>query len=150
GPVQPDKAEVAGLLNEVIVVEEQADIVGGVITLRLDLLVGDEGDVGIGRTKQRDELLGHGAGEPTPVPLLELHQIREPAERIAEGTARELHEHFLACRAIVVAEHGPPVLRDFNTETNEIALGAVHPPGFGLDLEQDVAGIEVAEAYLPG
>src|SRR5262249_7444495 len=132
GPVQSDMAEIAGLMNAGIIVEVQADIVGGVITLRLDLLVGDEGDIGIGRAKQRDELLTHRAGEPAPVPLLELHQIGNPAERVAEGTDRYLDEHLLASRGIVMAEYGPPFLSDFEAETNEITLSAVHSSGFGL------------------
>jgi hypothetical protein len=41
--VQPDMAEIAGLVDTILVVEEQPDIVGRVIALRLDLLVGEEG-----------------------------------------------------------------------------------------------------------
>ena len=56
GAVQPDMTEVARLIDAVLVVEEQPHAVGGVIALGLDLLVGDEGDVGIGVAKQRDQL----------------------------------------------------------------------------------------------
>ena len=36
GPVQPDVTEIAGLLDQSLVVEEQSDAVGRVIALRLD------------------------------------------------------------------------------------------------------------------
>ena len=59
GAMQPDVTEVGRLEHEILVVEEQAHRVGGVIAFRLDLLVREEGDVRIGIAEQRDQPLGH-------------------------------------------------------------------------------------------
>src|SRR5262249_55770815 len=90
GAVQPDMAEVAGLVHGLLVVEEQAYAVGRVILLRLDFLVRAEGDIGIGIAEQRNELFGHAAGELAAVLLLELHRVGEPAHGVAERADRKL------------------------------------------------------------
>ena len=70
--MQPDETEVARLVHTVLVVEEQPHAVGRVVTLGLDLLVSEEGDVRISVAKQRDQPLGHAAGELAAMLLLEL------------------------------------------------------------------------------
>ena len=46
--MKADQPEIAGLMKPLIVVEKQADIVGRVVALRLDLLVREEDDLRIG------------------------------------------------------------------------------------------------------
>ena len=111
--------------------------------------MGDEGDVRIGVAKQRDELLAHGAGQPAAVLLLELHRIGKPADRVAERADRELDQHLAVGRRIVVGEDAFVLLPDLEAEAHEVALGAVDPAGLELGLEQDVAGVEIAQAHAP-
>jgi hypothetical protein len=59
GAVQADQPEVAWLMNPLFVVEEEADVVGRIIALRIDLLVGEKLDFRIGVAKQQDHELGH-------------------------------------------------------------------------------------------
>ena len=92
--MQPDKAKIAGLAYAILVVEEQANAVAGIIPLGLDLSVRDEGDVGIGVAKERDELLAHGAGETAVVSFLELHRIGKPTQRVANCANRKLNQHL--------------------------------------------------------
>src|SRR5262249_42058216 len=64
GAMQADMAEVARLVDEFLIVEEQADAVCCVVALDLDLFGGHECDVRIGIPEQRYELVAHEAGEP--------------------------------------------------------------------------------------
>ena len=113
----------------VLVVEEQPHAVGGVITLGLDLLVGDEGDVRIGVAEQRDELFRHGAGEPAAVAFLELHRIGKPAERVAQRADRELDQHVAVRGRVIVDKDALAVLPDLDAEAHVIALAAVDATG---------------------
>lgn len=68
--MQPDPAEIARHLVLVIVdralLEINRDGIGGIVTLGLNLLLGDEGDVGIGILKQWMELAADGTGQLAP------------------------------------------------------------------------------------
>ena len=132
-----------------LVVEEQPHAVGGVVAFGLDLLVRQEGDVRIGLAEQRDQPLGQAAGEPAAMALLELHRIGKPAHGVAERADRELNQDFAIGGRIFVAEQAFAVLPNLDA-AHIIALGAVDPPDLDLGLEQDVAGVEIAEAHLPG
>src|SRR5207248_927252 len=93
GAMQPDMAEVAGLKDAVLVVEEQADAVSRVIEFGRDLLVRDKPDIGIAGAEQRYQALGHRTGYLALVLFPELHRIGKPAERVAEGADRELDQY---------------------------------------------------------
>ena len=82
--MQPDQAEVARLVHRVVVVEEQAQRIGGVVALRRDPVMADELDVGIGVGEQRDQPFGHRAGQLAAMQRLELHRIGEPADSVAD------------------------------------------------------------------
>jgi hypothetical protein len=138
--VQPDVAKIAGLVDKILVVKKQADAVGRVISLRLDLLMGEEGDFGIGAAEQRNDLVAHGAGEIAAMEFLELDGIGVPTHGVAERTYRELDQHLAARGGIVVDEQSLPVLPDLDAESYEVTLGAVDASRLDLGLEQDFAG----------
>src|SRR5258707_5989182 len=98
-------AKVARLEHEILIVEEQSDAVGCVITLGLHFLVGEEDNVGVGAAKQRDQLFPYRASQFAAVELLELHGIGKPANRIPEGSDRELDQHFAVVGRKIVTEH---------------------------------------------
>src|SRR5215471_11987228 len=148
--MQPDETEVARLVHAILVVEEQAHAVGRVVTLGLDLLVSEEGDVRINVAKQRDQPLGHAAGELAAMLLLELHCIGKPADRVAERADRKLDQHLAAGGGIVVRDELLVLLPHFEPEAHEIALAAVDAPALELGLKKDVPGIKVAQLYPPG
>ena len=128
--MQADVAEVAGLMQTVLVVEEQPHTVGGVVLFRLDLLVGEEGDVRIGVAEQRNEFVRHPAGEPAVVALLELHRVGKPAECVAERADRELDQHLAVRGRIIVDENALAILPRLDAEADVVALGAVDAAGF--------------------
>src|SRR5262249_14900612 len=78
-----------------------------------------------------------------------LHRIGKPAQRVAEGAHGELDQNIAIPRGTIVGEEALAILPDLEPEADEIALGAVDPPRLQLSLEQDVAGIEIGQAYPP-
>ena len=84
------------------------------------------------------------------MPLLELHRVGEPAHDVAQRADWKLDEHLPATGVVVVVEQRLVLLRGLDAEVHVIALGAVDAARFELGLEQDVAGVEIAQAYLPG
>ena len=147
--MQPDVTEVGRLEHEILVVEEQAHRIGSVVAFPLDLLVREEGDIRIGIAEQRDQPLGHAAGEPAAVLLLELHRIGEPADGVAERADRELDQHLAVGRRVFVREHALALLPGLDPEAHVVALGAVDAAALELGLEQDIAGVEIAEPHPP-
>jgi hypothetical protein len=111
--------------------------------------VGDEGDVRIGVTKHRNELLAHRASEPAVVTLLELHCVGEPSDRVADRAHRKLDQHVAVGGRVVVAKQACALGPDIKAEPHEIPFAAVHPAGLDLRLIEDVAGIEIAQAHPP-
>ena len=91
------------------------------------------------------------AGQPAAVLLLEFHRIGKPAHRVAERADRELDQDLAVRwrsnrgRSTLLA-----LLPDLDAEAHEIALGAVDAAGLELGLEQDVAGVEIAQPHAPG
>ena len=147
--MQSDKAEIAGLMQTVLVVEEQPHAVGRVIIFRLDLFVGDESDIRIGVAEQRNEFFGHPAGEAAVVAFLELHCKGKPAERVAQRANWKLDEYVAVRGRVIMNKYALAVLPRLDAEADVIALAAVDATGFQLRFEQSIAGIEVAEAHAP-
>ena len=82
--------------------------------------------------------------------LLELHGIGKPANRVAERVDREPDQHVAAGGGIVVDEQAFAVLPDLDAEADKVALGAVDASSFQFGLEQDVSGVEIGQADVPG
>jgi hypothetical protein len=112
--------------------------------------VREESDVRIGIAEQRDQPLGHAAGEPAAVLLLELHRIGKPADSVAERADRELDQHLAVGRRVFVREHALALLPGLDAEADVVALGAVDAAALEFGLEQDIAGVEIAEPHPPG
>jgi hypothetical protein len=112
--------------------------------------VGEERDVGIGASKQRDQPLGHAASELAAMLLLEFHRVGEPAHGVAERADRKLDQHLAIGGGIIVRDELLILLPDFEAEAHEITLAAVDAPALELGLEQDVAGIKVTQLHPPG
>src|ERR1700683_1947324 len=148
--MQPNMTEVRRLPHEMLVVEEQAQIVCRVILVRLYAFMGNERDIGISIPEQRNQFLSHAACQAATVALLELHRIRKPANRIAQRADRELDQHVAIRGRVFMREHTLALLQDFHPKAHEIALGAVHTPGFEFGIKQNVAGIEIAEPDTKG
>ena len=90
----------------------------------------DEFDIGIGVAEQRDQPLGHRAGQPAAVLLLEFHGIGKPADRVAERADRKLDQHLAGPRRrIFVDEKALALPPRLDAEADVIALGAVDPAG---------------------
>ena len=146
-------AEVGRLLVAVGIVEEESDGVGGVERLGEPLpdrlLVRDEADIGIGVAQERDDQAGHRAGQPAAMLLPEACGIGKPREDVAEGADRKLHQHVAAARVVFVFEHDRIISSHLDPEAYEVALRAHEAAGPDLALEQDVAGIQVAQPCLP-
>src|SRR5262249_60690517 len=53
-------------------------------------------------------------------------------------------------RRIIVREHDFVPLPDFQAEADVIAFAAVDSARFDLGLEQDIAGVEIADPHPPG
>src|SRR6266436_5290501 len=143
-------AEVAGLEHALLVVEEQANAVSRVKALGLDLLVGQKRDVGISVPEQWNELFAHSAGQPTAMAFLKPHRVGEPADDVADRADWELDQHLALGGGIVVAEQALALGPDLEAEAHEITLGTVYAPSLEFGLEEDAAGVEVAEAHAPG
>jgi hypothetical protein len=127
-------AEVTRLKHEVLVIEKQPDAVGRIKILGLNLFVGEEIDVGISVTKQRDQFLSHGAGKPAAVKLFEFDRIGKPAHGVTERADRELNQDITILGRIFVAQHRFALLRHLDAKPHEVALGAIDPAAgkFGL------------------
>ena len=145
GAMQANQPEIARLLHALPVIEEQSHIVGGIVALRLHLLVVDEGDVGVRVAEQRNEPFGHRNGQAATVIFLEAHGVGKPAERVTERAHRQLHQHVAVGGRIIVLEDLLLALPDLDPDAHEVALAAVHPAGLDLRLEQDVVGVDVAQ-----
>ena len=102
------------------------------------------------RLKQRDQPLGHRAGQDAVVLFLELHGVGKPSERVAQGADREIDQHPLPGGGIFVSEDTFVLLPDVDAEAHVIALGAADAAGLKLGLVEDVAGVEVGDAHPPG
>ena len=61
--MQPDMAEIDGLMDALDVIEKEPDAIGRVIVVGLDGLGVDEADFGIGAGEQRDQPPRHGDGQ---------------------------------------------------------------------------------------
>jgi len=147
--VQPDKAEIGGLVNAVLVVEEEAHAIGGVIPLGLHLVLGDEFDLGIGVLEQGDELLGHRAGQFAAMLCEKLHCIGKPPHRVAQRADRELDQHLAALGRVFVRHDALARLPQFEAVPHEILLCAADPAGRDLGLVEDVAGIQIGDPHAP-
>src|SRR5262245_9407621 len=100
--------------------------------------------------KQWDELIAHGAGQPTAVPVFEFQRVGEPAQCISKGADRKLDQHLTAGCRIVVTKYLLLFQPDLEPEAHEISLTAIHPSsGLQLSLIQDIAGIEIAKPHAP-
>ena len=141
GPMQPDQAEVARLPNAVGIIEEQADAIGRIEFCRVHLLVRDKRDVRVSVPEQRDQQLGHRAGQAASVLLLETHSIGKPADQIAKGPDWELDQHFAVSRVVVVTEDAGPVLPRLDAKPDKIALRAVYVDSALVSLEKDISRI---------
>jgi hypothetical protein len=134
----------------ILVVEEQADRVGRVELLGPHLFVRDKTDIGIGVAEQRDQQCRHRAGQPAAVLLLELDRVGEPADQIAQGADRKLHQNVAPGGRVFVTEDAVAFLPHLDRKAHEIALDAVDERALAVDREQDVAGVEVGEPHVPG
>src|SRR6266566_4547859 len=143
-------AKVARLEHVILIVEEQANIVGRVIVFGLDLLMREESDFGVGISHEGNDFIAHPAGEAAAVALVELHRVWKPAERIPQGANRELYEHVPVRGGIIMDKNALTILPNFQPETDKIALAAIDPPPSDLGLEQDVAGIKITQPHAPG
>ncbi len=148
--MQSDMAEIAGLMQTVLVIEEQPHAVGRVIIFRLDLFVGEESDMRIGVAEQRNEFFRHPAGEPAVMAFLELHRIGKPAERVAQRADRKLNEYVAVRGRVIMNKDALAVLPRLDAEADVIALAAIDATGLELRLKQRIAGVEIAQAHAPG
>ena len=82
--------------------------------------------------------------------FLEFDRVGKPAERVAKRADREVHQHLAIRGRIFVHEDALALLPDLQPKAHIIALGAVDASGLELGLEQDVAGIEIAQSHAPG
>ena len=150
--MQPDETEVAGLVEAILVVEEQPHAIGRVIARRVEIVVPDEIDLGISVSEERDQPVGHAAGQLTAVLFPKLHRIGKPSHRVAERAGRKQHRDLAIARVVIVAQHLLVAVPDFDPEPDVIALGAGDPacPEIAARLEQDVGGVEIHQPHAPG
>ena len=86
--------------------------------------------------------------------LLELHRIGKPADSVAERADRELDQDLAVARVVLVRQHqrgcpGLVELPDVDAEADEEALGGGDEGTLVLALEQDIAGVEIAQLNAP-
>src|SRR5216684_3190253 len=81
--------------------------------------------------------------------LFEFDRIGKPAQRIPKRADRKLDQYLPIFRRIVVEENVLAFCRHFDAEPHEITFRAVDSAGLDLRLEQDIARVEVAQAYAP-
>ena len=159
GFAEADVAEVGRLPFAGGVVEEEADGVGGVggfgQALGFDLLVGDEAECGVGGGEEGDDEGGEGAGDAGGrVAGGKADGVGEPGEDVAEGADGEEDQDFLPGKVERVGEDevfgaaGGDV-PDVEAEADEPALGGADEGAGVVAGEENVAGVEVAEADAP-
>src|SRR5690348_5112747 len=152
GAVQPDEAKIAGLKDASLVIEEEPDVVGGVVLPGIDLFMGKEADLRVSVSKKGDETLGHGTAQTAPVLLLEFDGVGEPSNRVPQSAHRELHQHVLASSRIVVPKYRLcRALRKPNLDPTSqvVALGTVDASCANVRLIQSVPTIEIAQPETP-
>jgi hypothetical protein len=136
-------------MNPLLVVEEQADIVGRIIALRVDLLVGEKRNLRIGVAKQRDQRLRHRHAEAAAVDALEFRRIGEPAHAVAERADRQLDQHLLVAAVVVVRENQTVGGKRLDAHPDVVAFGAADLSFLDGRLIEDIAGVDVGQPDPP-
>ena len=132
------------------VVEKKTDVVGRIIALGVDLLVGEKLDLRIGVAKQRDQGLRHRHAQAAAVCALELRRIGEPAHAVPQRADRQLDQHLLVAAVVIVGEDEAIADERLDAHPDVVALGAADPALRDGRLVQDVAGVEIGKPDAPG
>src|SRR5579862_8707174 len=148
--MQPDLAKVARLGHQALVIEEQPEAVGRVVTLGPDLLMGEKGDIRIGIAKDRNQVLAHGASQPAAVTIPEFHCIGQPSNGVTERAHRNLHQHLAISGRIVMDEGRLARMLDLDAIARVVTPLAADASGTQLRLDQDQSAVQVGQFDLPG
>lgn len=146
-PVEPDVAEVDGLIVH-IAPEEESHVIGGVGLVLHRLFGRDEGDVGILVLDQRGDPRRHDADELAAVFLLEPFHITEPADGVPDGPHGQLDHDLLVFEVHVVLEDGflVPLFVDDEPELDvEFFHGRHEGARLSVVAVEDDAGVDVEE-----